>query len=181
MNKFGFLSGIFTIILVFLQFIPLGFNFGVEGVSSIWVLTYFGVNNPVLSSFVRFPLELFSYGDRQIFLWGIIIGDELYLWFEINVLSFIFLFLISILTVILSIVGSIKENPTGKRLINFSLIALIFILLYSIIGIPIYSQEILGTQFGYFDIFLYLNYGFFILILNCILALFAYIKHPISK
>jgi len=181
MNKFGFLLGIFTLILVFLQFIPLGLNFGVGGVSSSWLLTYFGVSNPVLSSFVKFPLELITYGDRQIFLWGMIFGDELYLWFEINILTFIFLFVISILIAIFSIIGSKKENSIGKKLILFSLIAYIIIILYLIIGIPICSQEILGIQFGYIDIFLNLNYGFYILILNCILALVAYLKHPLKE
>ncbi|MFX0058104.1 MAG: hypothetical protein ACFE8J_07365 [Candidatus Heimdallarchaeota archaeon] len=181
MNKFGFFLGIFTILMVFFQFIPLGINFGVQGVSSIWMLTYFGVKNPLLSSFFKFPLEIFTYGNRQVFLWGMIIDDELYPWFEMNILSFIFLFIISLFIAILSIVGSIKENLLGKRLITISLIALIIVFLYSIIGIPIYSQEILGTQFGYFDIFLYLNYGFFVLVLNLILALIAYIKHPINE
>ncbi|MFX1589977.1 MAG: hypothetical protein ACFFC1_17680 [Promethearchaeota archaeon] len=181
MNKFGFLSGIFTIILVLLQFIPLGLNFGVEGVSSIWLLNYFGVSNPVLSSFVKFPLEIVSYGDKQIYLWGMINGDELYLWFEINITAFIFLFVISIFIAIFSIIGSKKENSTGKKLTTFSFIAYIIIILYLIIGIPIYSQEILGIQFGYFDIFLYLNYGFYFLILNCILALIALLKHPLKE
>jgi hypothetical protein len=181
MNKFGFLLGIFTIILIFLQFIPLGINFGVQGESSIWLLTYFGVINPLISSFVKFPLELFSYGDRHVFLWGMIIDNELYMWFEINILSFIFLFLIPIIIVISTLIGSIKENLTGKKLLNFSLIALIFVLLYSIIGIPIYSQEIFGRQFDYFDIFFYLNYGFLILVFNCFLAIIAYKNYKIKE
>jgi len=178
MNKLGFISGIITSILVFLQFIPLGILFGVEGSFSNWLVAYFGIQNPLFDSYSTLPLNLFTYGNRSIFLWGMIIDGNLYSWFEINILSSFLLFILSLTSIIFSFIGCKKNSKKGKRLLNLSLVILIFVIIYSIIGIPIYSQEILGVQFGYFDIFLYLNYGFYFLILDIILASFAYIKHP---
>jgi len=178
MNKLGFISGIITSMLVFLQFIPLGIYFGIEGSFSNWIVAYLGIQNPLFDAYSTLPLNLFTYESQSIFLWGMIINGNLYSWLEINILSFICLTVLSLICVILSFIGCVKRNKTGKRLLNLNLVVLIFIIIYSIIGIPIYSQELLGVQFGYFDIFLYLNYGFYIIIINLIIASFAYIKHP---
>jgi len=48
MNKFAFLSGMLTLLLLFFQFIPLGIMFGSNGANSNWVLTYFGLTNPFI-------------------------------------------------------------------------------------------------------------------------------------
>ncbi len=166
MNKYGFLSLILTFVLFFLQFIPIGF--------------YFQFENPVVNSYTRIPIQLFTYEEIQIFFWGIISNGTFRLWFDVNFLTGIFFLIFTPLAALFNLFGFWKENTTGKRLMNLNFVLLLTILLYSIIGIPIYSQEILGYQLGYFDIFFYLNYGFFILLINVIIAGIGYIKHPIQ-
>ena len=166
MNKFGFLSLILTFVLFFLQFIPLG--------------VYFQFENPFVNSHVRIPIQLFTFQDNELFIWGMVPNGVFQNWFEVNILTGIFFLVLLPLAGILTIFGFWKENKTGKKLMNANFILLLVILLYSIIGIPIYSEEILGVQFNYFDIFSHLNYGFFILLINLILALIANIKHPIQ-
>ncbi|MHA2008335.1 MAG: hypothetical protein ACXABO_04170 [Promethearchaeota archaeon] len=166
MNKFGFISIILTFLLFFLQFIPLGFFFQFE--------------NPYVNFKVKVPIQLFTYEDTQIFIWGIKTSGTFHLWFDVNFLSGIFLIFLTPLAGLLTIVGFCKENRVGKRLMNFSFVLMLAVLLYSIIGIPIYSEEILGFQFGYFDIFYYLNFGFYILIINTILIGIGYKFHPME-
>ena len=166
MNKYGFISLILTLVLFFLQFIPIGL--------------YFQFGNPFMNCYERIPIQLFTFQDRQLFIWGMETSGVFQNWFEVNILTGIFFLVLLPLAGILTIFGFWKENKTGKKLMNANFIFLLVILLYSIIGIPIYSEEILGVQFSYFDIFSHLNYGFFILFINLILALIAYIKHPIQ-
>ena len=166
MNKYGFLSLILTFVLFFLQFIPIGY--------------YFQFEKPVVNSYTRIPIQLFTYEEIQIFFWGIISNGTFRLWFDVNFLTGIFFIIFTPLAALFNLFGFWKENTTGKRLMNLNFVLLLTILLYSIIGIPIYSQEILGIQFEYFDIFFYLNYGFFILLINVIIAGIGYIKHPIQ-
>lgn len=180
MNKLGFISGLISILLVLFQFIPLGIYFGVEGSFSNWPIAFFGIKNPIINAYSTLPLNLFTYENINIYLWGISVNGTLFSWLEVNLLSFIFLFLLSIVSAIVTFIGCKKETKSGKKLMNVNLIILIFVFLFSIIGIPVYSQEILGTQFGYFDIFLYLNYGFYLLLINILIALTAYIKHPLQ-
>ncbi len=166
MNKFGFVSLILTFVLFFLQFIPLGF--------------YFQFENPIVNSYIRIPIQLFTYEDKQLFFWGIETNGTLQNWFEVNFLTGLFLLILTPLAGFLNIIGFWRENDTGKKLMNANFIILLVIFLYIIIGIPIYSEEIIGVQFGYFDIFYYLNYGFFILIINLIIAGIGSGKHPIK-
>lgn len=166
MNKFGFISIILTFLLFFFQFIPLGFFFQFE--------------NPYVNYQVKIPIQLFTFQDKQIFIWGIKTNGSFQLWFDVNFLSGIFLIILTPLACILTIVGFCKENRVGKRLLNFSFILTLAVLLYSVIGIPIYSDEILGVQFGYFDIFFYLSFGFYILLINTILTGIGYKFHPIE-
>jgi len=180
MNRLGFISGLISTFLVLFQFIPLGIHFGVEGSCSNWLLAFFGIKNPIFNAYSSLPLNLFTYENTNIYLWGLSVNGTLFFWFEVNLLSFIFLFLLSIVSVIITFVGCKKETQTGKKLMNANLILLILVFLFSIIGIPVYSQEIIGIQFGYFDIFLYLNYGFYLLLINILISLIAYIKHPLQ-
>lgn len=166
MNKFGFLSLILSFVLFFLQFIPLGF--------------YFQFQNPFVNFHVRIPIQLFTYHNNQLFIWGIMTNGAFRIWFEVNILTGIFFIVLLPLAAVLVLFGFWQENQTGKKLILINFIILLTILLYSIIGIPIFSQEILGIQFGYLEIFLYLNYGFCILLLNLIIAALGYWKHPIE-
>ena len=166
MNKYGFISLILTLVLFFLQFIPVGFFFQFE--------------NPIVNSYIRIPIQLFTYEDKQLFFWGIQSNGNFQLWFDINYLTGIFFIILTPLAIVLNILGFWRENKVGKKLMNANFILILVILLYSIIGIPIYSKEILGVQWGYFDIFLYLNYGFFIMLINLIVAGIGFVKHPVQ-
>ena len=73
-----------------------------------------------------------------------------------------------------------REDQTGKKLMNANFIILLVIFLYTITGIPIYSEEIFGNKFGYFEIFFYLKYGFYILLINIIIAGIGYFTHTIK-
>ena len=167
MNKYGFLSLILTIVLFILQFIPVGFFFQFE--------------NPIVNTYIKIPIQLFTYQDKQLFLLGVETNGSFQFWFEINFLTGIFLTILAPLAIFLNLFGFWRENKTGKKLMNANFVLLLAILLYSIIGIPVYSEEILGVdQFGYFDIFYYLNYGFFILLINVVIAGIGFGKHPIQ-
>ncbi|MFX1572236.1 MAG: hypothetical protein ACFFB0_05770 [Promethearchaeota archaeon] len=166
MNKFGFISLFFTIILYFLQFIPLGF--------------YFQFETPFISALVKVPIHIFAYENDEIFFWGIKMDGNFQFWFNINLLTSIFLIILTPLAALLNIFGFSRENIAGKKLMNANFVILLIISLYIIIGIPIYSKEIFGIQFGYLDIFFYLNNGFFILLINVIIAGIAYFTHPIK-
>jgi len=166
MNKYGLISLLLTCVLLLLQFIPLGF--------------YFQFEAPLVNSYIRIPIQLFTYQDKELFIWGMVTNGIFQNWFDLNILTGIIFLVLLPLTGIVTIFGFWKESQTCKKLMNVNFVLLLVILLYSIIGIPIYSEEILGVQFNYFDIFSHLNYGFFILLINLILALIAYIKHPIQ-
>ena len=62
---------------------------------------------------------------------------------------------------------------------SYNFLSLLFIILYSILGFTIYSEEIFGVKFGLLEVFSYLDYGFYILLLNLILSFIAFIKHPL--
>jgi hypothetical protein len=166
MNKYGFISLILTFILFLLQFIPVGFFFQFE--------------NPIVNSYIRIPIQLFTYEDKQLFFWGIQSNGIFQLWFDINYLTGVFFIFLTPLAILVNILGFWRENKIGKKLMNVNFILILVIFLYSIIGIPIYSKEILGVQFGYFDIFLHLNYGFFIMLINLIVAGIGFGKYPIQ-
>ena len=180
MNKFAFLSGILTLILLFFQFIPLGIIFGSSGSISNWLLACFGLTNPFINYYSTISLELMSVGDYQVFLWGIINNGTLYTWIEIHFITFLFLFCVSILSIITSFIASGKENKLGQRMCNFSLFFIGVIFAYFLIGIPIYSNLIVGIELGYFNIFYYLNFGFYVLLLDLCITVISRIKHPIN-
>lgn len=166
MNKFGFLSLILTLALFFLQFIPLGF--------------YFLFQTPFVNSYARIPIQLISYQNSHLFFLGIITNGLFQTWFEVNLLTGVLFIVLMPLAAVLVLLGFCKENRTGKKLILVNCIILLIILLYLIIGIPILSQEIFGTQINYLDIFIHFNYGFYVLLLNLIIAAISYWKHPIE-
>ena len=180
MNKFAFLSGMLTLLLLFFQFIPLGIMFGSNGAISNWMLTYFGLTNPFMYYYSTISLEMMSVGDFQVFLWGIINNGTLYTWSEIHFVTFLFLFCLSLLSIITAFIASGKENKLGRRMNNFNLAFIGVIFAYFLIGIPIYSNFIIGIELGYFGIFYYLNFGFYILLLDLILAIISRIKHPMN-
>lgn len=180
MNKYAFLSGCFTLMLSLLEFIPLGVIFGSPGLFSNWILTYFGLSNPIMTYYGTLSLALMNYGDYEIFLWGLTQHGTLYSWLEIHLLTFIFLFILSILAILASFIASAKATKFGKRMASLNLIFMWCIFGYFCIGIPIYSQPIIGIQFNYFDIFYYLNFGFYLLSFNSVLSIFSYIKHIIE-
>ncbi|MFX1570776.1 MAG: hypothetical protein ACFFCV_20755 [Promethearchaeota archaeon] len=111
---------------------------------------------------------------------GVITNGVFQTWFEANLLTGVLFIVLMPSATILIIVGFFKENPIGKKLMLFNFIIIIIIILYIIIGIPILSLEILGTFINILDIFIFLNYGFYILILDLIIAIIGYWKHPIE-
>ena len=182
MNKFGFLSSILTFVLFLCMFIPLGLEIGVEGTISVWLGKIFDITtNPWIGAHVHIPIELINYGNQQVFLWGIVQGGNIYLWYEIHILGFILLFCLSLVSAVLALVGSVKESLGGKKLIAFNSYAILTIFLFVIIGIPIYSKEILGSSMNFLDIFFLLNFGFYLLLIDLICALIAYPIHPVGE
>jgi len=181
MNKFGFLSWILTTLLFFLQYIPLGIFFGSEGNLPIWFGLYFGIEtNPWISSFIELPIDLFNINGTHIHVWGLNSGGAIEIWFNIHLISFIFLYVLSLFALIVSLLGCAKENEEGLTLMKINFFAILAIFIYSIIGIPIYSKEIIGIQLQFLDIFYYFSFGFYILLIDLIFAALAYGKHPIK-
>ncbi len=166
MNKFGFLSLILTLALLFMQFIPLGF--------------YFQFQNPFVNFYTTIPIQLISYQNSHLFFLGIITNGLFQTWFKVNLLTGVFFIVLMPLAAVLVLLGFCKENQTGRKLILVNLIILLAIILYLIIGIPILSQGIFGTLIDYLEIFIHFNYGFYVLLLNLIIAAISYWKHPIE-
>ncbi len=182
MNKFGFISSLLTLVLLFLQFLPIGIQFGVEGNISIWLCEYCKIEtNPWFKSHVQITLELFHNGNQRVFLWGILNNNKIQMWNEIHLFGFILLFVFGLLAGFLTLFTCAKETKGGKKFMSFNFFVLLIILLFIIIGIPIYSKEILGEKLDIFDIFNYLNFGFYVLLLDFILAAIAYGNHPIKE
>lgn len=179
MNKFGFISSIFSLILFFLQFIPLGLYYGEETLTNSWLAVYLGIEgNPWLAFHTKIPIELFNYEGKKLYVWGMISNGKLHIWYEIDLLTFFMLFVLTFLAGFLALIGCAEENKQGKKLMNINFLALLTVFLYSIIGIPVYSKTILDHQLGFMDIFFYLNFGFYMLLFDLILALIARFKHP---
>ncbi|TXT63058.1 MAG: membrane protein of unknown function [Promethearchaeota archaeon] len=170
MNKFGFISGILASIVLLLPFLPIGIYFG--SASNPWL----GFN-----FYVQFPVSIVRYGNMEVFLWGTLTNSSINFWVLSNIITFIFLTIIGILSVIFSFVGCFKEDKLGKRFMNFVLLANLFLILYILIGFTIYSREIFGTTFGLVDIYYHLDYGFYIIVLNLIISIAAFITHPIKE
>ncbi len=177
MNKIGFLSGVITILLLFLPFLPIGIYFWNETTSSL-----------ELNSYIKFPVSLLNLNNTKIFLWGSTNGNSITFWFTdwfnnfsvTTVITFLFLIVLSILAIIFSFLGCVKENQKGRRYMSFNFFAIFFIIFFTIIGFTIYSEEIFGSQFGLLEIYQYLDTGFYILLINFILSIIAFIKHPIK-
>ena len=182
MNKFGFISSILTLVLFFFEFIPLGLIIGAQGNISMWLLNLFGINsNPWVGAYATFPLEFFNNGTVRIFLWGIISDGSITLWHEIHLISFIFLFCLSLSKGFITLIGSVKETTGGKKIMIFNFITLIIILTYIIIGIPFFSSEILGTNVNIFYILDYLEIAFLLLLFDLLFSYYALNHHPIKE
>ncbi|MBD3195210.1 MAG: hypothetical protein GF317_09155 [Candidatus Lokiarchaeota archaeon] len=169
MNKLGFISTIISSILLFMPFIPLGIYFG--SASNPWI----GFNY-----YNTFAVSILTYNTKQIYMWGLISSGAAMFWFEYNLITLIFLSILSIIAIITSIVGTFKGDLLGKRFMGFNFFAQLFMNLYILIGFTIYSEEIFGVAFNLVDVYLYLDYGFFILFLNLIISFIAYRKHDIK-
>jgi len=180
MNKFALLSGICTLLLVFFQYIPIGLYFAEGGEISIWMFKVFNITeNPILNHYVQLPLNLFHIGDAKIYLFGIVSSDYSLLWLDIHMLTFIILFVFSLLGGILSLIGCAKESKTGKKLVNANFYLILTVLIYSLLGISIYSQDILNESLQIIELFYYLGFGFYFLLFTLIISIIAKYKHPI--
>jgi hypothetical protein len=182
MNKFGFVSSLITLIIFFLEFIPLGLYIGASGATSSWLLNVFGVStNPWMRAYAQFPLEFFNDGNVRLFIWGIISNGNLSLWHEVHLLSFLVLFLLSIIKGFITFIGSLKENKAGKNLMVFNLIALLIIITYIVIGTPFFSLEIIGTSLDILGFIDYLEIAFLLLLLDLLFSYYALNHHPIKE
>ena len=113
MNKTGIISSILTLMLLLALYIPLGMYFG----------------------------SLINYKNNRIFMLGIIFDDgSAHFWLEYNFLSFIFLTILPISLIILVFIGSIINSEKSRKLVLWNLNGLIIIIIYSIVGISIYSE-----------------------------------------
>ena len=170
MNKFGLISCILTFFLLFFSYIPLGWFY-------IEYLPWIG---PKLKAHVIIPIPLFNYRNNRIFMWGMITADgRIRYWAFFNILTFIFLSVLTLVAGITAAIGFAMETEKGKKLIMYNNNALIIIIIYALIGMSIYSNEIFGKQF-LFDTFIYIDLGFIILLVDQIFALLAYVKHPLD-
>ncbi len=182
MNKFGFISSLFTLALFFLEFIPLGLSIGVSGETSSWLLQIFGFStNPWMRAYAQFPLEFFNNGNIRIFIWGIISNGHLRLWYEIHLISFIVLFLLGFIKGIATFIGSLMETKAGKNIMLFNFIALIIIIIYIVIGIPFFSVDIIGTSIDILGFIDYLEIAFLLLLFDLLLSYYAFNHHPIKE
>ncbi len=181
MNKYGFLSSLLTLMLLLLQFIPLGIYFKPGGKIDSWIALILGLKeNPLFNFRESIPISLIHYKNYKVFLWGIITPEKINFWYQIHGLTFLIFFLLGAIDGFITLIGSVKENEMGKKIMNFNFYIILTILLYLLMGIPIYSKSILGTQFNFLDIFFFLNFGFYILLIDMILAIIAKYKHPIK-
>jgi len=169
MNKYGFLSSVLFFILLFLPALPIGIYFGSE--SNPWL----GINY-----YYQISLALLTHESSSVYLWGMSTSGSPLIWYQNHLLTFIFLVLIGTAGATIILIGSFKETETGKKLTRTGFIFQLIAFLYVIIGIPIYSNELIGVQFNYVDIFLFLQFGFYVFLLSTILSLIARIKHPIN-
>lgn len=170
MNKLGFLSSIIFFLAYFFPFLPLGIYFDSKP------NLLFGVN-----SYFQMELNLFHFENTQIFLWGIISDEGAFFWHEVDLITTIFFLIIGLLGGTLTLMGSFKETETGKKITKVGTAFLMVVFLYSIIGFPIYSNQLVGIQLNYVEIFLHLYYGFYFLLISTVLSIIARIKHPISE
>lgn len=181
MNKYGFISSILTFILLLCQFIPLGIYFGPGGEISTWLLIFLGIGqNPYFNFYESFPVDLFQYKNQHVYLWGILTEGRFQLWYSIDFVTFFAVFVLSLLAGILAMIGCAKDNKTGKSLIDANFYLLLCVISYIILGIPIYSQKLIGTELGLIGIFYYLSFGFYLLLIDFILAMIAKLNHPIE-
>jgi len=150
MNKTGIISFILTLLLLLALYIPYGFIFG---------------------SFI-------NYNDNRIYLLGIILDDgSAHFWLEYNFLSFLFLTILPISLLISALIGSIMDSEKSRKLVMYNLNGLIIVIIYTIIGISIYSEEIFGAQLT-LDIIFYIDYGIVVFAIDLIFAVIAFVTHP---
>ncbi len=181
MNKFGFISSIFTFILLVFQYFPLGLYFGKGDNIYLWLIKYLNEgSNPWITSYAKVPLQIFHYNSKNIYLWGIVSDGNLQLWYEIHILSFFFLALLPFVAVLLAWIGCAKEKKSGKTLIKVNFYFILFAMVYCVLGITLFSKDILGFNVSFYDFLFHLDFGFYLLFIDLIFALIAVINHPIE-
>ncbi|MBD3255999.1 MAG: hypothetical protein GF383_12965 [Candidatus Lokiarchaeota archaeon] len=169
MNKYTVLSILLTFFLIFSTYLPLGIHYTED------------TNNPLMiDSYVKVFMYLVNYKGSEVYIWGMIPREYgwFYFWVEFHLLTFIFLGVLTTVAGVLTVVGLVLETEIGKKLMGYAVVAKIFVIAYIIFGLTIYSKELFGRQF-YFDIFLYLGFGSYILIVDVIIAGFGYYKHSV--
>lgn len=166
MNKMGFCSGILSIILAFLQSIPLGIYF-----------------SSGISSFTAIPLNLFSSSTADFYIWGTVDQTSLAVqwWLQINLISFIMLYVFIIFTGIATIIGSTMIKASGKAIMTLNSLLLIITIIYISIFIPFNSFELIGDSLDFMEMFSSLGNGYYLLVINFILALISMRVHPIES
>ena len=165
MNKLGFCSGLLSIIICFFQSIPLGIYFD-SGVSS----------------YASISLNLFSSNNFDFFLWGKIDQSTLvgHSWLEANLISFFMLYIFTLIAGIITIIGSTIEKISGKAIISLNSLLLLIVIIYISIFIPLNSIELIDTAVDFMELFTSLGSGYFLLIIDFILALFSIRVHPLE-
>lgn len=165
MNKIGFCSGILSIIISFLQSIPLGIYF-----------------ESGISSYASISLTLFSNNNVDFFIWGTIDQSTLVVqsWLESNLISFFMLNVFMIITGIITIVGSTIERMSGKAIMSLSSLLILIVIIYISIFIPLNSIELIGFSIDIIGLFTSLGNGYYILIINFMLALVSIRTHPLE-
>ena len=150
MNKAGIISFILTLLLLLALYIPYGFIFG---------------------SFI-------NYNNNRIFMLGIIFDDgSARFWLGYNLLSFLFLTILPISLLISVLIGSIIDSEKSRKLVMYNLNGLIIVIIYVIIGISIYSEEIFGAQI-LLDIIFFIDYGIVVFAIDIIFAAIAFVTRP---
>ncbi len=181
MNKYGFISGVFTFILLFFQYLPLGIYFERGDLVYIWIFKYLNLDsNPWFTSYAKIPTQIFHYDGKKIFLLGFVAGRNMQLWYQIHILSFIVLTIFPLIAFIETWIGCSLEKKNGKTLMKFNFYFLLTVMLYCVLGITIYSKEILNLNLSYYDFLFHLDYGFYILLIDLIFAVISVVKHPIK-
>ncbi|MCK4238137.1 MAG: hypothetical protein KAX33_03380, partial [Candidatus Lokiarchaeota archaeon] len=125
---------------------------------------------------------MFSNNNVDFFIWGTIDQSTLVVqsWLEVNLISFFMLNLFMIITGIITIVGSTIERMSGKAIMSLNSLLILIVIIYISIFIPLNSIELIGITIDFMGLFTSLGNGYYILIINIILALVAIRSHPLE-
>ncbi len=166
MNKIGLCSGILSVILTFLQSIPVGISFSAG-----------------ISSYATISLALFSFNNLEYHIWGSLNPSSLesILWLELNIFPFIFVYIFTMVAGIITIIGSAIARPLGKNIMRINAALLIVVICFISFYLPLNSIEIFGTHMEVLTLFSSLGNGYIALIINFILAIIANKYHEVES